>query len=120
MDAREGGCPADKRRQRQASARNIEENQKIQRMIQLRLQHSTITRQLMKQTIGPWIPAAFCAIISFIALFASVGSDAAWWRPAFFAFLPMCFFFVGTGMSQMRREIRELRQRLGELEQKRV
>ena len=74
----------------------------------------------MKKTIGHWIPAVFCGFISFMALFASVGSDAEWWRPAFFAFLPMCFFFVGTATSQMQREIRELRQQLGELKEKQV
>jgi len=71
------------------------------------------------KTITHWIPAAFCAFISLIALVASVGSpDAGWWRPAFFAFLPMCFFFVGTATTQMQRELRALRQRLTELEQK--
>ena len=71
------------------------------------------------KTIAHWIPAAFCAFISFIALFASVGSpDSGWWRPAFFAFLPMCFFFVGSSTAEMHRELRALRQRLIELEQK--
>jgi len=71
------------------------------------------------KTITHWIPAAFCAFISLIALFASVGpSDSGWWRPAFFAFLPMCFFFVGTATTQMYRELLVLRQRLTELEEK--
>ena len=71
------------------------------------------------KTITHWIPAAFCAFISLIALFASVGSpDSGWWQPAFFAFLPMCFFFVGAATTQMHRELRGLRQRLTELEQK--
>jgi CHASE2 domain-containing sensor protein len=71
------------------------------------------------KTLTHWIPAAYCAFISFIALFASVGSpDAGWWRPAFFAFLPMCFFFVGIATAQMHRELRALRQRLIEMEQK--
>ena len=72
----------------------------------------------MKQTLGHWTPAAFCAFISFTALFASSGSD--WWRPAFFAFLPMCFFFVGAATSQMQREIRQLRKQLTGLLEKRV
>jgi len=71
------------------------------------------------KTITHWIPAAFCAFISLIALFASAGPpDSGWWRPAFFAFLPMCFFFVGAATTQMHRELRTLRQRLTELEQK--
>ena len=73
------------------------------------------------KTISHWIPAAFCAFISLIALFASTRSpDPGWWRPAFFAFLPMCFFFVGSATTQMHRELRELRQRITELEQKRA
>jgi hypothetical protein len=73
------------------------------------------------KTITHWIPAAFCAFISLIALCASVRSpDSGWWRPAFFAFLPMCFFFVGSAMAQMHRELRALQQRLIELEQKRA
>jgi hypothetical protein len=73
----------------------------------------------IKRTITHWIPAGFCAFISLIALFASVRSpDSGWWRPAFFAFLPMCFFFVGSATTQMHRELRELRQRITELEQK--
>ena len=73
------------------------------------------------KTITHWIPAAFCAFISLIVLSASVGStDSNWWRPAFFAFLPMCFFFVGIATAQMHRELRALRQRLFELDQKRA
>jgi hypothetical protein len=74
----------------------------------------------MKQALSHWIPAAFCAFISLIALFASSGSSAEWWRPAFFAFLPMCFFFVGAGTSRMQREIRDLRTQIVELQGKRV
>jgi hypothetical protein len=80
----------------------------------------TTTKKTMK-TSTHWIPVAFCAFISLIALFGSVRSpDSGWWRPAFFAFLPMCFFFVGSATTQMHRELRELRQRLTELEQKKA
>jgi len=80
-----------------------------------------IVSNTIKRTITHWIPAVFCAFISLIALFASVRSpDSGWWRPAFFAFLPMCFFFVGSATTQMHRELRELRQRITELEQKRA
>jgi hypothetical protein len=73
------------------------------------------------KTISHWIPAAFCAFISLIALFASIGStDSGWWRPAFFAFLPLCFFFVGSATTQIHRELRELRQRTTELEKRRA
>ena len=74
----------------------------------------------MKQGLSHWIPAAFCAFLSLMALFASTGSDTGAWRPAFFAFLPMCFFFVGAATSGMQREIRDLRKQLTELQEKRV
>jgi hypothetical protein len=72
----------------------------------------------MKQTISHWIPAVFCTFISLMALFASAASDAGWWRPTFFAFLPMCFLFVGFATSQMHREIRELRKQLARMQTK--
>jgi hypothetical protein len=71
------------------------------------------------KTIAHWTPAAFCAFISLIAVFAWVrSSDTGWWQPVFFAFLPMCFFFVGAVTFAMHRELRELRKRLADLEQK--
>jgi hypothetical protein len=73
------------------------------------------------KTISHWVPAGFCAFISLIALFAPISSsDSGWWRPAFFAFLPMCFFFVGTVTKQTHRELRELGRRITEMEQKRA
>ncbi len=74
----------------------------------------------MRQTVSHWIPAAFCALISLTAIFASVGSDAGWWRPTFFAFLPMCFLFVGAATSRMQREIRELRDQIAEMHKNQV
>jgi hypothetical protein len=71
------------------------------------------------KSITHWIPAAFCVCISLIDLAASVASSkSGWGRPVFVAFLPMCFFFVGIVTIRMHRELRELRQRLTELEQK--
>lgn len=72
----------------------------------------------MRQMMTYWIPAAFCAFLSLLALIGSISTDAKWWQPAFYAFLPMCFFFVGASMSQIHREVGELRKRLGQLEQK--
>lgn len=69
------------------------------------------------KTIAHWLPAGYCAFLSLIALFAFTRSpDAQWWRPAFFSFLPLCFFFAGSVTIQMHRELRELRQRVAELE----
>jgi Ca2+/Na+ antiporter len=74
----------------------------------------------MRQIIRHWLPAAFCAVISIIALFVSVNSRAGWWSPTFFAFLPMCFFFVGSVTYQMQCEIRELRKQLAEMQAKQI
>lgn len=68
--------------------------------------------------ILPWVPAAFCAFLCFISLASALAGG--FWKPPFFSFLPMCFFFVGTAMMQMRREILELRQKLDALEKERV
>lgn len=66
-----------------------------------------------------WIPAAFCALISIIVPLGSQlsGWDSGTWEPAFYSFLPLCFYWVGTVTSQMHREIRELRSQLTELQQ---
>jgi hypothetical protein len=70
--------------------------------------------------IRNWVPAAFCAFISILPLLATSIPDAGWWKPVFFSFLPMCFFFVGSATFQSQREIGELRQKLAELEQKKL
>ena len=50
-------------------------------------------------TIVPlFIPAAFCAFISMMAAFR--GDNA---MPAFFAFLPVCFFFVSVASEGVLR-----------------
>ena len=73
------------------------------------------------KNIAHWIPAIFCAFISLIALAGSVFStDSGWGRMPFFAFLPMCFFFVGSVTFRMDRELRELRKRLDDLEQQKA
>jgi hypothetical protein len=69
----------------------------------------------MRQRIGTWVPAVFCAFISYTALYSS--SDN-YWRPVFFSFLPMCFVFAGISLWQLQREVRGLRERLAQLEQK--
>ena len=72
------------------------------------------------KSISHWIPAAYCAFLSLLALSMQIGSDSGAWKPAFFCFLPMCFFFVGGTTSQMQREIRELRRQLTDLQEKRT
>lgn len=70
----------------------------------------------MKQKIAPWLGFTFCAFLSAIAL-VGTSTNSNWWQPSFYAFLPMCFFYVGSMLAGMSREIRELRQRLAEVEQ---
>lgn len=52
------------------------------------------------------------------ALFGSVVRESTWWRPAFYAFLPACFFLVGAFMYRMHREMTRLRHRVGRLERR--
>ena len=74
----------------------------------------------MKQLIVHWIPAAFCGVISLLALFTSTNPEGGWWKPVFFSFLPLCFFFVGAATSSMQLEIRELRKQLTDLQEKKI
>lgn len=66
------------------------------------------------------MPAAFCAFLSVGALVMQIqlrpDSDA--WKPAFYCFLPMCFMFVGFVTFAMHKELKDLRERLAALEQK--
>lgn len=70
------------------------------------------------QNIAHWAPAAFCAFISLMALSLEIRSDSSGWKIVFLCFLPMCFFFVANVTTSLHRELRELRKRLAELEQK--
>ena len=68
--------------------------------------------------ITHWTAVAFCVFLSLIALVGSVTSGtSSWWQPAFFSFLPMCFFHVAVVTTQIHRELSELRKRVAELEQ---
>ena len=46
----------------------------------------------------------------------SLGSDSWWWKPAFFGFLPMCFFFVAANTMRTQKELEELREKVALLE----
>jgi hypothetical protein len=71
----------------------------------------------MRPRVSHWVATGFCAFISYLALFASATSGTNWALPAFFAFLPMCFFFVAGVTSQLQREVGQLRRRVEELEE---
>ena len=79
----------------------------------------------MREKLQPWMSAIFCACLSLIAIVSFIGmllmnnGDT---RVAvtvalipFLSFLPMCFFHVGTSLSQMRQENRDLRAQLQDL-----
>jgi hypothetical protein len=83
-----------------------------------RYRTQTTQSQFMRQKFSHWTPAAFCAFLSLLALAMQIGPDSGAWKPAFYCFLPMCFFFVGLVTSQMQGEIRELRKQLTELQAK--
>ena len=74
----------------------------------------------MREKIGPWAPTIFCASLSLITIIANLaglfmaGSTGAG-DMAFYCFMPMSFFFVGAFLSQLKKENRELRKRVGEL-----
>lgn len=75
------------------------------------------TRPAFPAVVRHLLPAAFCGFISLLALVGSATvPDSAWWRPAFFAFLPMCFVFVGAATVQTTREVDALRLRVEALE----
>jgi hypothetical protein len=68
--------------------------------------------------ISFWVPATVCAVISIGALIgALLGQYSNLLRAVFYGFLPVCFFFVGSIMYRMHREISRLRHRVARLEQ---
>jgi len=67
------------------------------------------------QTVAHWLPFAFAAYLCYSTLWRLSASDMKAWEPAFYSFLPMCFFFGGVVTFRMEREIRELRSELARL-----
>ena len=76
----------------------------------------------MREKLQPWMPAIFCACLSLITFFSFVrmsmtviavpGFPTMAVLAPFLSFLPVCFFHVGTSLSQLRRENRELREQI--------
>ena len=71
----------------------------------------------MREKIGPWLPALFCAALAVIVTVGNVwaaatgGSDSAS-TGTFILFMPMCFLFVGAYLTKLKKENCELRDRL--------
>ncbi len=57
-----------------------------------------------------WIPAAFCALLSLMKMFSPNDAGA----PAFYSFLPMCFFFAATVHLELLERIKTLEKALGD------
>ena len=77
--------------------------------------------RLTSKSFRMWIPVAFSAVLSGIALFANVQSHggSAGMIP-FLSFFPMCFFFAANALRDTRSEIEALETRIKQLESEKV
>ena len=64
----------------------------------------------MRDRLSPWIPAIFCAFLSLITVSGNLILDfmngtarSSGIDIPFYCFLPMCFYFVGAFLSNLRR-----------------
>lgn len=72
--------------------------------------------QLAQDIVLGWLPFSFAMYLSHSTLAHIAPSDLEDWEPAFYSFLPMCFFFVGMIVVVLRHEIRELRDAIAKLQ----
>jgi hypothetical protein len=72
------------------------------------------------QKLIHWLPFAFAVYLCYSTLWRLSASDMKVWEPAFYSFLPMCFFVGGFVTYRMEREIRELREQIAKLTSIRV
>lgn len=76
-----------------------------------------------RRAILPWAPAGLCASLSLITICTNLWltvvnhTDIGSWAIVFLCFLPLCFLFVGSAMSEMRHEISNLQTQVAELQQ---
>jgi hypothetical protein len=78
---------------------------------------------MKRQAPSPWGAFILCAFLSSLALFGplaglvfGIGGNG-WWKPAVWAFLPMCFFIVADSISKMQKELLALRQAVALLQE---
>ena len=70
----------------------------------------TVKKSTRISKISIWTPAAFCAILSGMKMFMPDGTG----DPAFYSFLPMCFFFVAAVHHSLWKRIETLETALRE------
>ena len=63
-----------------------------------------VTHRVMAAQYQIWIPFGFAAVLAGMKLFVPGGAG----DPAFFSFLPMCFFFVGATQMTLLKRIKAL------------
>lgn len=74
----------------------------------------------MRQKIRHWLPAAFCAALACICVVSFISRSSGPGIIPFLCFLPMCFVFVAVVTSTLQREIRELREQVVKLQEKKI
>jgi hypothetical protein len=65
---------------------------------------------IAQDIVFSWLPFAFASYLSISTLSHIARTELRAWEPAFFSFLPMCFFFAGVVGFATRMEIRKLRE----------
>lgn len=76
----------------------------------------------VREKLAPWLSAVYCSILAVIVTIANLwaysngGSDNAA-TIVFILFMPMCFFFEGAYLTQLRKENRDLRLRIDEMQE---
>ena len=76
----------------------------------------------MRERIGPWVPAIFCAVVAIFVTIGNVwsvavGGSANATDMVFMLNMPLCFCFVGVYLTKLRNDNRELRDRVDALEE---
>ena len=70
----------------------------------------------LRDMLSSWSPFGFAAALCYLVIANLSAPDMKSWEPAFYSFLPLCFFLVGFGEYRTRREVRELREALTALQ----
>jgi len=61
-------------------------------------------KKIWRPKILIWIPTVYCVILSGMKMFSPEGTGDA----AFYAFLPLCFFFVAASQLSLLKKIDQL------------